>query len=337
MSEVKPFSGVDDRVRLADVVPLPAPFTLNLFPSDVCNFRCSYCAQSLGREYLRQNYKMNGEMMSIDTLQKVVEQSKAFPRSYKLVSFMGHGEPLCNRKLPQMIRLVKEAGIAERVDVITNASLLTADYAQELVEAGLDVMRVSLQGITSEAYQRTSDVRLDFETLLSQLKYYYKIKGNAKLFVKTMDVSLSDGEEELFYQMFADCTDRMYIDKVKPVYDGVEYAEGARDLSNDRYGNQHTSRVVCAQPFYMMSVWPNGDVAPCDAIYKASPLGNIHTDTLLHMWNSDALLEFRREQLAGSRYSRPDCKPCCAPDDVQHESDCLDGDRAVILERLNRE
>lgn len=153
MAENKPFTGVDDRVRLADAVPLDTPFTLNVFPSNVCNFRCTYCAQSLGAEALLEQYRFPQEMMDMAVLERAVRQSRAFDRRYKLVSFMGHGEPLCNRRLPEMIRLVKEAGIAGRVDVITNASLLDNDYADALIDAGLDVLRVSLQGVSAAAYE----------------------------------------------------------------------------------------------------------------------------------------------------------------------------------------
>lgn len=334
MSEIKPFTGVDDRVRLADAVPLPAPFTLNLFPSNRCNFRCTYCAQSRGPEAMARDYQMHGELMSLETLKEVVQQSRGFPLPYKLVSFMGHGEPLCNRELPRMVQMVKDAGIAKRVDIITNASLLTAQTAEALVDAGLDVLRVSLQGITTESYRNTCGNPIPFEKMLSQLRYFYQIRGNCRLFVKTMDVTLRPGDESLFYELFSDCTDRMFIDKVKPVYSGVEYSEEERNLSDDRYGRQHKRYDTCAQPFYMLSVWPNGDVAPCDAIYRASPLGNVHSGDLTEMWKGDSLRAFRKVQLTRGRYTHPACSLCCAPDDVQQESDYLDGDRLRILARL---
>ncbi len=334
MSEIKPFSGVDGRVKLADAVPLCAPFTLNVFPSNRCNFRCTYCAQSRGGEALAREYRMHGELMPLETLEKAIAQSREFPRPYKLVSFMGHGEPLCHRDLPKMVRMVKDAGIAERVDIITNASLLTAETARALVDAGLDVLRVSLQGITTESYRKTCGSAIPFERMLSQLRYFYEIRGSCRLFVKTMDVTLSREEEPRFYEMFSGCTDRMFIDKVKPVYSGVDYTEEERSLTEDRYGRRHGRCGVCAQPFYMLSLWPDGGVAPCDAIYRANPLGNVHTGNLAEMWRGESLRAFRKLQLEYGRYTHPACSQCCAPDDVQQESDYLDGDRERILKRL---
>lgn len=334
MSDIKPFSGVDDRVCLADVIPLSTPFTLNVFPSNICNFRCSYCAQSLGTDYLSQNYQLKRELMSFDVLEKIVNQSKSFDRPYKLVSFMGHGEPLCNRELPRMIRLIKQAEIAERVDVITNASLLTHSYSEALIASGLDVLRVSLQGISSDSYLQTCGVKLSFEDLLSELDFFYQIRGACKLYVKTMDVTLPKGESEQFFQLFSERSDRMYIDKVKPVYAGVSYSKEAQDLSTDRYGLPHIKRMVCPQPFYMLSVWPNGDATPCDALYQGCPLGNIKHTTLKEMWDSKRLREFQRAQLEHKRNRLDKCSLCCAPDDVSQPEDILDGQEEKLLNWL---
>lgn len=333
MSEIKPFTGVDDRVRLADVVPLDTPFTLNIFPSEICNFRCSYCAQSLGRKELLNLYGLGSELMSIETARKIADQSKKFPHKYKLVSMMGHGEPLCNRKLPEIIDIIKSAEITDRIDVITNASLLSNEMSDRLIESGLDVLRVSLQGISSESYKKICGVDINFDKFYSQLAYFYeKSNGKCKVYVKTMDVSLNKNETDMFFELFNHISDRMFIDKVKPVYDKVEYTAEQRDISTDRYGNIHGSRKVCPQPFYMMSVWTNGDVSPCDALYKANPLGNIYSDELVNMWNSESNKQFCYEQLLGNRFFHPKCSRCCAPDDVVHKEDILDED-AEFLEK----
>lgn len=334
MSEIKPFTGIGDRVKLSEVIPLATPYTLNVFPSEICNFKCSYCAQSLGKEKIREEYGLGSELMSVQTAEIIAEQSKQFRNKYKLVSMMGHGEPLCNKKLPEIINIIKNAEVADRIDVITNASLLTEDMSERLIDAGLDVLRVSLQGISSESYRKISNINMDFDKFYSQLEYFYKKSaGRCKVYVKTMDVSLRENETDLFYKMFDKISDRMYIDKVKPVYDKVEYTEEQRDVSTDRYGNVHKSRKVCPQPFYMLSVWTNGDVSPCDALYKANPLGNIYNSTLKEMWDSDNKQAFCRMQLSGKRFADQKCSRCCAPDDVAHMEDVLDDDADLLLKK----
>jgi MoaA/NifB/PqqE/SkfB family radical SAM enzyme len=334
MAVIKPFTGVDDRVKLADVIPLRTPFTLNIFPTNACNFKCGYCAQSLGAKRLIRDFGIRTESMSMETLTEITAQAKCFPDRFKLVSMMGHGEPLMNRRLPEMVSLIKKADIAERVDVITNASLLDKEYGRSLVAAGIDVIRISLQGITARKYKEISGINLDFEEFIENLTFLYRNKGQCKVYVKTMDVCLDEGEEERFYRLFGGITDRMYIDKVKPVYDGVAYDEGVDEVTMDRYGNRHEQRKVCPQPFYMLSIWPNGDGASCEAIYKAGPLGNVAATSLTEMWSSNILRQFRIMQLKGLRSGHPACRRCCAPDDVIHPLDVLDGYEKELLARF---
>ena len=334
MSEIKAFTGVDDRVMLADSIPIKTPFTLNIFPTNTCNFKCSYCAQSLGLQQLQEDYNISSGNMTISIINKIVKQAEDFPDKFKLVSFMGHGEPLVNPNLIEMVKIIKQSGIAGRVDMITNGSLLTKKRSKQLISTGIDVIRISLQGISSKSYKRVSGIDIDFDEFLENLSYLYENKEQTQIFVKTMDVSLEKGEQEKFYNIFSMISDRMFIDKVKPVYDLVEYDETASDLSMDRYGERHDKRDVCPQPFYMLSVWPDGSVSPCDALYKACPLGNIETGNLSRMWQSETLRDFRIEQLKCARHMNRSCCRCCAPDDVIHKEDILDDSAEMLLKKF---
>ncbi|ACL22180.1 Radical SAM domain protein [Desulfitobacterium hafniense DCB-2] len=336
MAQIKPISGAEDRVLLAEALPLVSPFTLNVFPTNACNFKCSYCAQSLGAEALAATYGMDRGFMSLETMELIVEQSKAFA-PYKLLSFMGHGEPLLNRDLPKMISLAARAGIAQRIEIITNASMLTHEYADELIDSGLTNLRVSLQGLDMESYRKICGVALDFDRFMERLVYFYTHKKkDMGLFVKIMDVSLPIGGAKEFYKLFNNICDRMYVENVQPVYHAVDvHSSNGSDLTRyDRYGNAHPPRTVCPLAFFSLAVWPNGDVQPCDAIYKPCVLGNVHNTNLREMWDSELLKQFRIRHLRGEKEIITGCSNCCAPDDVSHPLDALDDRKDEILCRL---
>jgi len=165
--------------------------------------------------FWKKTYGLNKQYMSIDTMALVIEQSKLF-EPYKLLSFMGHGEPLLCRDLPKMVAMAAEAEVAQRIEIITNASLLTHVCSDALIDAGLTNLRVSLQGLNADAYRKTSGAVLDFEKFMEQLSYFYeKKKPGMGLFVKVLDVSLHEGEEEMFYKMFDAISDRMYVEHVQ--------------------------------------------------------------------------------------------------------------------------
>ena len=335
MAEIKPISGIDDRVPLAHAVPLTTPFTFNVFPTNLCNFRCNYCAQSLGRDYLTKIYGFSYGQLSLEIFEKAVGHMQKFPEPFKLVSFMGHGEPLLNKAVPDMIAAVNKAKVAGRTEIITNGSQLTHEYSERLVEAGVSAIRISLQGITAEKYWEISRVKIDFDKFIDELKYYSSLSKDSKLYVKIVDTSLADGDEQRFYELFDPIADRMYVENIKPVYAGVEYNEAVTEVKADRYGNTHSKREVCPLAFYMLALWPNGDVAPCDAIYKPLVLGNIADgDDLYDMWHSERIEDFWDLLLNGGRFDFPPCVECCAPDDVSHSLDVLDNDVFLIKERL---
>lgn len=332
-SEIKPIYGTE-RVKLAEVVPLAAPYSAFVFPTTYCNFKCAYCGHSLGHAEMKRQYDFQPEHMTMETYEKTIEQLAEFPQKLKLLSLTGQGEPLLNPHIADMVRMAREKGVAERIEIISNASMLRPALADALIEAGLDTLRVSLQGLSSEKYETICKAHVNFGELLENLRYFYAHRGKTKLFLKVMDVALEEGEDEKFYAIFSDMTDRMYIERMLPAYDGVELTQGM-EVEYDRYGGKtEGTRKVCPLAFYMLGVFPNGDVEPCDTIYKPIVLGNVHEARILDMWYGEKLREFWRLQLEGRREENRRCAHCCAPNDVAHPEDILDGAAEEILKRL---
>jgi len=332
MAEIKPLAGME-RHALRDVVPLKTPYAAYIFPTNLCNFMCNYCGHSLGLAAMKEEYDLCTENMSMDTLKRVVDQLKEFDEPLKVISLTGHGEPLVNPELENMVSYIKNSGVTKRIEIITNASLLTNERADKLIEAGLDCIRISLQGLSTEKYFEVCKRKVDFDKFVNQIRYFYEHKKSCQVFVKIMDVALEDGEEEEFYRIFDPISDRMYVEQCRPVYSGVEMTENM-ECVDDRYGRKHEPRIVCPLCFYMIGVHPNGDVAPCETIYKPATLGNVYESTIYEMWNGDKNLEFQKMQLRKERFQNPGCARCCAPDDVAHPEDELDSVANMLLEKL---
>ena len=332
MSEIKPLAGME-RQALKDVIPLETPYAAYIFPTNLCNFKCSYCGHALGIEGMKQEYDINMENMSMNTYEKVIDQLKEFPQKLKLISLTGHGEPLVNPNLPSMIAYAREQNVAERIEFISNASLLTHELSLKLIAAGLDCIRISLQGLSAKKYQSVCGYTIDFNNFISEIAYLYHNRKQCKVFVKIMDIALDEGEQSAFYEMFSDISDRMFIEQCKPVYSGVEKTRNIQ-VEEDRYGRKHAPRMVCPLCFYMIGVMPNGDISPCETIYKPDILGNVHEETILNMWNGTKRLEFQEMQLNKKRMENSGCARCCAPDDVSHPEDELDSCADILLKRL---
>ncbi len=111
-----------------------------------CNLSCRMCVRSTWDE-------PHGEMDAA-TFGRILAGLGAFSPCPS-VFFGGFGEPLAHSGIVNMVRQVKATG--GQVELVTNATLLTPEMSHGLIEAGLDVMWVSLDGATAESY---GDVRL---------------------------------------------------------------------------------------------------------------------------------------------------------------------------------
>lgn len=331
-AEIKPIADLN-RTLLSEAVPLETPFSVYAFVSNACNFKCVYCAHSLGMSGMQKRYDFDSSMMRLETFRKMVDQLKEFPQKVKVLSLTGQGEPLLNLELPAMIAYAKEKDVAERVEFISNASLLTHEVADALIDVGLDALRISIQGMSAEKYREVCAFDLDFDRFIENIRYFYEHKKNCTLFIKVIDIALDDGDDERFYQTFSPICDRMYIEQCRPVYSGVPMTDGI-DTSADRYGVQHESRIVCPLCFFQLCVLPSGDVKPCDAIYRPVIMGNLHEQSLQSLWNGAALQEFQIMQLQKQRHAHSVCQQCCAPDDVAHSADALDDAAEEVLLKI---
>jgi MoaA/NifB/PqqE/SkfB family radical SAM enzyme len=116
------------------------PVCLYLETTNRCNLLCTTCPRTF--EALEPPGDMSWELFT-----KIVDQ---FPRIARVV-LHGIGEPMMVRTLPRMIRYLKNRG--SYVLFNTNGTLLTARKGRELIEAGLDELRLSLDAAEPEAFE----------------------------------------------------------------------------------------------------------------------------------------------------------------------------------------
>lgn len=90
--------------------------------------------------------------MKLGDYRKIVDNMRGM--QIKWFIFSGSmGEPSLNKDLPQMIKYAKDSGVASNVELLSNGTQLTPELTEKLVGAGLDVLRVSLQGVDEWQYK----------------------------------------------------------------------------------------------------------------------------------------------------------------------------------------
>jgi MoaA/NifB/PqqE/SkfB family radical SAM enzyme len=110
-------------------------------------------------------------MMSEENFSKVIEGLHDFTPTPS-VFLGGLGEPLFHPNIVDMVKRAKS--LNTRMEMISNGMLLTEDLALALVNAGLDMLWVSLDGASPESY---TDIRLgaNLPQVLENLKIFKDI------------------------------------------------------------------------------------------------------------------------------------------------------------------
>ena len=135
------------------------PFEWEVDTTNICQLKCPLCHTGL------DNVNRMKGVMHFDTFKKTVDEIKGHTIWLSLYSW---GEPLLNKQLPRFIRYAHQSRIATVIS--TNLSLkLTPEKVEELVRSGLDIMIVSLDGVTQEVYEKYR-VRGKLDLVLENIK-----------------------------------------------------------------------------------------------------------------------------------------------------------------------
>lgn len=339
MSMIKIGSGRDEnRSPLYKVVPLDIPFSIGIWVSDFCNFKCVYCSHSTNSKVCVEHMITWDEFVNmIDNIEELYRINGG-GRAKNLV-ICGVGEPLTNPLLPKMIRYCREHNISDRIELTTNGSLLTHKLSDELIDAGLTRILVSIQGINAEAYNRISGINIDFEKFLNEIKYFYENRKQCTVYIKTLDIALNKGEDEEFYNIFSPIADMVNIEKAMVGFDDVDYSKlikAKEDRCVTRYGYKWKERIACDALFMRLNITTHGDVNACTCQWPALSLGNIYDKPLKDIWNGDLHKLYMKLHLQGKRGDIKRCANCESISYAGHPLDNLDDHLDEILDRLNK-
>ncbi len=320
-----------NRAVLHEVIPLQAPFLLGIEPTNICNLKCKFCPTGDPQLVARMGRK-NG-IMSFDLFRKIVDEARKFPVKIKEVCLFKDGEPLLHKDIVRMIRYIKQADICERIKLFTNGLLLNPDLNAGLAEAGLDFLRVSVEGVSPQRYMELCNVDIKYDEFLNNIADYYRIKKRGRLVAKIIDVNLTDVEKKKFFDDFSQITDLCAVEDIHGwTYSSMkDFSLGIRKKTFD--GVPVKEKMVCPYPFYSMTVNCLGitTIGCCDWALKTE-IGNAARESVVDIWNGKQMFNFRMMHLQHRREENPACA-CCSH--MQINPDSLDGYESKIINVLS--
>jgi tungsten cofactor oxidoreducase radical SAM maturase len=316
---------------------LPDLHKLYVEPTTLCNLHCRTC--------IRNVWETPQTHMEMETFRRLAEQAKAFPDLQRVI-FTGLGEPLTHPHILDMVRMVREAGLA--VTIGTNGLLLDKAMSRELIELGVDRLVVSLDGVRPETYasvrgaalsgvlQHIRDLNeakremgslspalgIEFVALRSNVGELADLTGLASRLgaTRVLVSNILAYTDEMRSEILYGYEPRRPLDAGSwPVKAGAWVMWGTLDLPRMHWGAERRCRFV--QDRATVIGW-DGNIAPCYALshsysYLAIDgrrkqvaryaLGNVTQQSLLDAWTSEDYCRFRSEVRDFRFPSCPDC------------------------------
>jgi MoaA/NifB/PqqE/SkfB family radical SAM enzyme len=329
----------ENRIRLKDAVPLDKPYSVYIQPCNVCNFKCQFCTYPINSA--QPGWKP--EIMPLSTCGQIVENiGRSFGAVKKIT--LTSAETLLNPEIAEIVKLCKT--VANCVSIITNGSKLTNSMSDKLLEAGLDELKISLNGLSDADFRKYVHANVDFNEYVSNITYYSAHNknttvggGGGMLIIKVMDYMLDTPEKHRKFAETFGGLGELRVEHViqfdKRIDFGGFLPAGYRsgDISFSGVERDFRKAITCSLCFYQLRICENGDVRPCCAPFAPAPtIGNALIEDLGQVWQKQ--LKLQRQMLNGY-WTVDGCKACLSPtmSGVFSETDYLDDDLGNIVKR----
>lgn len=301
------------RVNLVEDVPLPGPLLVHIEPTNLCNFKCTCCPESLPtfKEISGGNF-----YLSVDDF-NIVANELSTVSTIKGINFFAMGEPLANKNLIQFVSIAKSKNLSDHYMLSSNGALLRQEKYRGLCESGLDFLRISIFGSNEEMHRSVTQSKVPLSKIRDNVAEFRKFRisnGFEKpmVTVKMIDSGNARHNEE-FLQYFSDIGDEIILEPLTNWNDSNEkdfsrqFASYAGDLLETNHYRR--KKEVCPFPFYSLIIHSDLNVSVCCVDWeKKLVIGNLKQNSLLEIWNGERLrkiqlmhVQRRKDELDGCR------------------------------------
>jgi radical SAM protein with 4Fe4S-binding SPASM domain len=276
----------------------PFPRVVRIEPASACNLACSHCPTG--------TVDMARGVMKPEVFDAVLKRLQPHAGSIKVAVLYHGGEPLLNRRFPEMVKAVKDLGIPF-VKTVSNGMLLTAELARKLLDSGLDAIEFSLDG-TDPAENDFIRRNARFNVVVDNVKRLMDEKAARGASSPRVHISTTQFVDPRTYRPGQEAPVPGHLTRafggtyaaglegfkacfaMRWPHMGLE--EGLYDVFEDARDPDRLDH--CDHVESTMTIRWNGDVVPCcyDLTSRAV-LGNVLTEEAEGLWNNARYQGFR--------------------------------------------
>ena len=258
---------IDETVMLTDE-GFPMPSVVEISESGMCNRKCVFCPRS------DPDYNHVNEFISPKLVDNLTKQLSSFGYD-NLILFSGFVEPLLDKNIYNLIKIVRKNLPKSNIEIITNGDVLNKKRLLKLYESGLTCLLVSV---------------------------YDGKEAEDKLLKLMKDAGLEDHQYKFR---------KRYLPEKEGF--GISMSNRGGMMANAAYAikNPETSlKRPCFYPNYIFFMDYNGDVIICNHDWgKKMIIGNMLEKSFKEIWLDEKWIKARKDLYDGNRDFLP-CKNC---------------------------
>jgi MoaA/NifB/PqqE/SkfB family radical SAM enzyme len=272
------------------------PVEVTLESTAKCNLSCPMCP--------RQIYTFDNENMDLELYRKIVRDCKDY---VEFIWPYGIGEPMIHPQIFEMIRITRDAGI--RTGLSTNATLLDDRRADMLLNCGLDYAILAFDGATKDTYEKYR-VGASFEKTRENILNLLgkKLERKSPMHVVLQMVLLKENSHEI--EDYRKLWSIAGVDEIRFKRDEIQIDGSRIENAEFKTHRQNPCHLLWRGPVYVRY---DGLAYPCCYMYNDPPIGDLKKQSMMEVWNSDAMVKLRHAHVRGDVSGYPACQTCQAP------------------------
>lgn len=273
------------------------PGVVQIENTNYCNAKCIMCPHVV--------MKRKKKHMSLDDFKKILSNTLSHHKASRLI-ITGFGEPLIDPGVIEKIKFVNQSYPESKIEIYTNASVLTQDLANKILQLKIHKINFSVNG-TKRLYQKI--MGLNYDNTEKNILHFLKQKKDQKLKYPLTNISLmvmKDNEKDVnnFLEQWKNKSDSIMV---------YSPSNWAGKLKIDTVTNAvpfPKKRWPCLALFKNITVDVDGNVIMCCRDYESVvKFGNLKKQTIKQI-RSSPKFQTLLDQHKDHNFSAKVCNTC---------------------------
>jgi len=278
-----------------------------------CNASCTMCPIDLPTDRTKG-------IISSTLFEKIIDDLEPYKESIRQLDLFGVGEPLLDPNYPAKIAYAKNKGFTN-VGFATNADLLTSEKAMAVLEAGIDTIMLSIDGMSKETHESIRK-KTDFDNVVKNTRNAIRLRdqnGHSTKFVLRFirqDNNIHEWDDYCTYW-------KAIIDEAKgDLIVGYDLHSWGGEIETPQDDTPAVpADLPCHHLFDRMTILKDGRVSICCADMHLAEhiVGDCTNTSPIEVFNSKAMNGYRDLHCSGNRFQMKICKACTILNSEAHK------------------